>query len=215
MVAIVETARGPRAARTRRLRTRGSRLPDARRRRPRPRRSGSSRRPDGLELLHRPLELVLASAAAGLRGPVDRVWVDVRDDERPRGEDCALARSLGFRGKACIHPDQVEIVNAGFAPTEGELAQAQADRRRLRAGGGRRRGAVALDGEMIDLPVVERAEQLLADDEEEVCCMETDIAPPRRRNGAAASTRTSTSATSSGAGSGARSPRPTTSGSPV
>ncbi len=119
-------------------------------------------RPDSLELLHARSSIVLASAAASLRPPIDRVWVDIRD-AGGLGEDCALARSLGFRAKACIHPDQVAVVNKGFAPTEGDLGRARAIVAAFERAEAEGRGAVALDGEMIDLPVVERARELLAE----------------------------------------------------
>jgi citrate lyase subunit beta/citryl-CoA lyase len=76
-----------------------------------------------------------------------------------------MARSLGLRAKACIHPAQVAAVNAAFTPSPDELDRARAlvDTYERAAAGGS--GAVALDGEMIDLPVVERARQLLTDAE--------------------------------------------------
>lgn len=123
---------------------------------------GLEPRSDGMELLVPRSTLVLASATAGLRGPVDQVWLDVRD-EQGLERDCLLARSLGLRGKACIHPAQVPVVNEAFAPSESELRRARevvAAYDRAVAEG---KGAVALDGEMIDLPVVERARQVLAD----------------------------------------------------
>ncbi len=102
------------------------------------------------------------SAAARLRPPIDRVWVDIKD-ANGLSEDCALARSLGFRGKACIHPDQVASVNKGFAPTERDLGRARAIVAAFEQAEAEGVGAVALDGEMIDLPVVERARELLAE----------------------------------------------------
>ena len=123
---------------------------------------GLEPRPDGLELLVPRSTLVLASAIAGLRGPVDQVWLDVRDDEG-LGRDCLLARSLGFRGKACIHPAQVPVVNEAFAPSESELRRAQEVVAAYDRAASEGKGAVALDGEMIDLPVVERARQVVAD----------------------------------------------------
>lgn len=123
---------------------------------------GLEARPDGLELLVPRSSLVLASAAAGLRAPVDQVWVDLRDEPGLR-DDCLRGRSLGFRGKACIHPAQVPVVHDAFAPAESELRRARdvvAAYDRAAAEG---KGAVALGGELIDLPVVERARQLLAD----------------------------------------------------
>ncbi len=120
-------------------------------------------RPDGQEVLFARSKLVLDSAAAGIRGPFDLVHLDVRDGEGLETE-CRLARSLGFRGKACIHPAQVDIVNAVFAPGKGELARARRIVESYERGTAEGRGAVALDGEMIDLPVVERARRLIADD---------------------------------------------------
>ena len=128
---------------------------------------GLEPRPDGHEVLFARSKLVMDSAAAGIRGPIDLVHVDVHDDEGLEAES-RLARSLGFRGKACIHPAQVDIVNAVFAPGEDELARARGSSRPTRRGSPRVAGRVALDGEMIDLPVVERARQLIADDKRRV-----------------------------------------------
>ena len=123
---------------------------------------GLESRPDGQKVLFARSQLVLDSAAAGIRGPFDLVHLDVRDGEGLEAE-CRLARSLGFRGKACVHPAQVDIVNAVFAPGEDEVARARRIVEAYARGIADGRGAVALDGEMIDLPVVERARKLLAD----------------------------------------------------
>ncbi|MGL6278333.1 MAG: HpcH/HpaI aldolase/citrate lyase family protein, partial [Gaiella sp.] len=117
-------------------------------------------RADAQELLFARSSLVVDSAAAGLRAPIDRVWVDVRD-AAGLAEDCAFARSLGFRAKACIHPDQVPVVAGAFGPSAAELARARAVVEAYDAAAGDGRGVVALDGEMIDVPVVERARELL------------------------------------------------------
>jgi len=122
---------------------------------------GLEPRPDGLELLHARSTLVVDSAAAGIRPPVDQVWVDTRDLDG-LGRDCLFARSLGFRGKACIHPAQVEVVNEAFTPSQDEVTRAQAVVAAYERAVEEGRGAVALDGEMIDLPVVERARRVLA-----------------------------------------------------
>ena len=123
---------------------------------------GLEPRDDGLELLFARSSLVVDSAAAGLRGPIDQVWTTLRDDAGLQ-RDCALARSLGFRGKACVHPEQVPVVNDAFLPSSEELARARDVVRAFEDAAANGRGAVAYDGEMIDLPVVERARQLLAD----------------------------------------------------
>ncbi len=74
------------------------------------------------------------------------------------------SRSLGFEGASCIHPDQVAILNEEFAPTAAELEAA----RRLVAANDEAerlgRGAFALDGKMVDVPVVLRARRVLARD---------------------------------------------------
>jgi citrate lyase subunit beta/citryl-CoA lyase len=123
---------------------------------------GLEPRPDALELLHARSSVVLASAVAGRRGPIDRVWVDVRDTAGLEG-DCRFARSLGFRGKSCIHPAQVPVVNEVFSPSADELARARDVVDAYERAAAEGRGAVALDGEMIDLPVVERARHLLSE----------------------------------------------------
>jgi citrate lyase beta subunit len=121
-------------------------------------------RPDGLEILYARSKVVTDSAAAARRAPFDTVYLDVRDTEG-LDEECRLARSLGFRGKLCIHPAQLETVNRVFAPDDEELAWARrvlaAYEQGLRDG----RGAVALDGTMVDMPIVRRAERLLAEEE--------------------------------------------------
>jgi len=110
------------------------------------------------ELLYARSRLVLASRIAGLLPPVDGVTMALDDMTRLR-DDVARARRLGFGGKLCIHPRQVEIINRGFAPTEAEQAWA---RRVLEAAKATGAGALRLDGELIDRPVIERARSILA-----------------------------------------------------
>ena len=120
-------------------------------------------RPDGLEILYARSKVVTDSAAAGLRSPFDTVYLDIRDAEGLERE-AELARSLGFGGKICIHPAQVETVNRVFTTSEAELEWArrvvEAYHEALREG----LGAVALDGKMVDMPIVRQAERLLGDE---------------------------------------------------
>ena len=125
---------------------------------------GLEPRPDGLEILYVRSKIVFDSAAAGLRPPFDVVHLDI-DAGAALEEECRLARSLGLRGKACIHPSQVPTVNRAFTPSESELAWASKVLDAYEAGTAQGRGAVAFDGAMIDLPVVERARRLLAETE--------------------------------------------------
>jgi len=128
---------------------------------------GLEEREDGQEILFARSSLVVDSAAAGLRGPVDRVWVDVRDLEG-LARDCAVARSLGLRGKALVHPDQIAPTHEAFAPTAGELRRAREIVAAYDRAVGEGRGVVALDGDMIDAPVAERARELLNDEKRSV-----------------------------------------------
>ncbi len=115
---------------------------------------------DGEELLHFRSQLVLASRLAEVAAPVDGVCT-VLDDPQVLREATLRARRLGFGAKLCIHPKQVEIVNAAFAPTATELEWA---RRVVAAADASQGAAVALDGKMIDTPVILKARALLAAD---------------------------------------------------
>lgn len=127
---------------------------------------GLHARPDGLELLWATSQLVVDSAAAETGAPIDGVHVDVRDSDGLE-ERTRFVRSLGYGGKACIHPAQVEIVNEIFRPTSEERAEAEAVvaayERALAAG----RGVVEREGRMIDAPVAEQARRILAEEARE------------------------------------------------
>jgi citrate lyase beta subunit len=125
---------------------------------------GLEARADGQEILFARSKLVIDSTAAGIRPPFDIVHLEV-DDAAGLEEECRLARSLGFRGKACIHPAQLEIVHRVFAPTEAELAWARSVVEAYERETGEGRGVFALNGAMVDLPVVERARRILAEAE--------------------------------------------------
>ncbi|MFI6999252.1 HpcH/HpaI aldolase/citrate lyase family protein [Nocardia sp. NPDC050175] len=113
--------------------------------------------PDDRELWAVRSQVVLASAAAGIAPPLGPVRTDFGDLDALRASTMALAR-MGFRGRACIHPAQVAIVNEVFTPDPAEVEQARALVARFDAAGG-----VALDdaGRMVDLAVIRRARRLL------------------------------------------------------
>ena len=117
---------------------------------------GASPGPDGRELLHARSALVVDSVAAGLGGPIDGPCTAIGDEDALRAETRA-AKALGFAAKACIHPAQLATVHEVFAPTAEELEWA----RRVVAAAEGSRGAVAVDGQMVDAPVVARARRLL------------------------------------------------------
>jgi citrate lyase subunit beta/citryl-CoA lyase len=113
---------------------------------------------DDLALLPFRMRLVLASRVAGLPPPVDGVTTAL-DDEARIAHEARRARSLGFGAKLCIHPRQVALVNDAFSPTAAELAWA---RRVVDAAASAGGAAVAVDGKMVDAPVLARARRLLA-----------------------------------------------------
>lgn len=112
---------------------------------------------EGDELLYFRSQLVLMSRLAGLQPPVDGVTTAL-DDPTQLSADVSYARRLGFGGKLCIHPKQVDLVNRGFLPSDDEVAWAKRIVAAMQAANG---AAVAVDGKMVDKPVLLRAETLL------------------------------------------------------
>jgi citrate lyase subunit beta/citryl-CoA lyase len=101
-------------------------------------------------------ELVLRSKLAGIAPPID--GVTVATDDAPRvTQEAKRARSLGFRGKLAIHPKQLVPIRAAFRATEAERAWAT---RVLAAIETDPRGALTVDGCLVDRPVIERARRI-------------------------------------------------------
>jgi citrate lyase subunit beta / citryl-CoA lyase len=111
---------------------------------------------DGDGLLYFRSQLVLVSRLASLPAPIDGASTAI-DDADAVARDAQAARRLGFGAKLCIHPKQVAVVNAGFTPSAAELDWA----RRVLAARLLSGGAVAVDGKMVDKPVLLRARMVL------------------------------------------------------
>jgi len=115
---------------------------------------------EGREIEYARTRLVVAARAAGI-DVYDTPFTDVNDDVGIE-TDAALAKALGFTGKASISPRHVEVINRVFSPTEKEIDYAyevmDAIARAKRQG----KGAISLHGKMIDAPIVARAEQTIA-----------------------------------------------------
>ena len=105
------------------------------------------------------LAVRLAAAEAGLWA-CDTVYGGVGDPDGYTRE-AAAARRLGYHGKSCIHPSQVPLANAVFRPTDGEIAAARRVMEAARAAEARGVGAFLVDGRMIDIPFIKRAEAIL------------------------------------------------------
>jgi len=121
---------------------------------------GAIRTKEGLELAHARAQLVLAARAAGVLA-IDTVYTDLKDEAGLLAE-ARLARQLGYSGKLVIHPAQIEPVQRAFSPGEQQVAHARRILEAFEAAEARGEGVIALDGEMIDAPVVARAREVLA-----------------------------------------------------
>jgi malyl-CoA/(S)-citramalyl-CoA lyase len=105
------------------------------------------------------MRVVVACRAAGLR-PIDGPYGDYSDMHGSR-EAAERAAILGYEGKQVIHPTQIEAVNQVFSPSEAEIEQARRIIEAMREAEAQHRGAVALDGRMIDLVNIRMAENIL------------------------------------------------------
>lgn len=113
----------------------------------------------GLELLYAKSVVVIAAKANGLDA-FDTVYTAI-DDLAGLRESALMSVALGFTGKAAIHPSQVPVIHAAFAPDEKEVKKAVAIVRGAREAAERKLGVVSVDGRMVDAPVVAQAERTL------------------------------------------------------
>lgn len=103
--------------------------------------------------------LCLAGAAAAGVAPIETIHGDFRDLEG-LAKVAAKARRAGFRGMMAIHPDQVPVINRAFSPSEAELERAGRIVAAFAANPGA--GTIGLDGAMLDMPHLKRAQAVLA-----------------------------------------------------
>ena len=103
--------------------------------------------------------IVAAATVAGIQAS-DTVFADLNDADGLAAET-ALARELGFDGKGAINPRQLTTIHRAFSPTEDELAYAARVVEAADAAEREGSGALALDGKMVDKPVLERAKRVL------------------------------------------------------
>jgi citrate lyase subunit beta / citryl-CoA lyase len=115
---------------------------------------------DEAQLADARARIVLSSRAAGLEGPIDSPWFDFKDSA---GFERALERSRGggFQGRLCVHPDQIAPVNRAYLPSEAELARAKRIVEAFKEAEARGAAAIQVDGQMIDYPVVYRAQAII------------------------------------------------------
>jgi citrate lyase beta subunit len=120
---------------------------------------GARRTAEAWEVFYARSAVVTHAAAFGLQA-IDMVYVDFHDLEGLRRE-AEFGSRLGFSGKQIIHPNQVAPVQAAFTPPDELIRQAQNIVRAARQNENAGRGAFALDGKMVDAPIVKAAERIL------------------------------------------------------
>jgi citrate lyase subunit beta / citryl-CoA lyase len=120
---------------------------------------GGRRTGDGLEVLYARSRVVLAARLCGLQA-LDLVFTDIRDDGAFR-RDAEFGRQLGYDGKMCITPRQVEIANEVFSPSAEEIDRSRRLIEAYQAAQAHGRGTIEFEGSMVDEPVLKRARAVL------------------------------------------------------
>ncbi|MDP2337059.1 MAG: aldolase/citrate lyase family protein [Bacteroidota bacterium] len=115
--------------------------------------------PDGAGIDFARKRIVMAAKASHI-DVIDTVFPDVNDEEGLRRET-EYAKKIGFTGKAVINPRQIEIIHEVFTPSEEEIRKAYRIVKEFKINSAAGIGVFAIDGKMIDAPVVTRAEYIL------------------------------------------------------
>jgi citrate lyase subunit beta/citryl-CoA lyase len=118
---------------------------------------GATRTEGGEEVSYARQHVVLAAAAADVDA-IDTVFTDIEDTDR-LAEETAFAAQLGYDGKMAIHPGQVPVINEAFTPNPEDVEWAEKVLAAREDADGR--GVFRVDDEMIDAPLVARAERVM------------------------------------------------------
>ena len=119
----------------------------------------TQRSPEGIELLLARQTIVVAARAAGIDA-LDTVYSNLNDMETFRKE-VELIKQLGFDGKSIINPRQIEVVNEVFAPKEKDIQKALTILAAIKEAEQKGSGVIAVNGKMVDRPVVIRAQRTI------------------------------------------------------
>ena len=117
------------------------------------------RQGEARDLIYARSAMVVAAAAAHVQA-IDGVWVDLNDGAGLI-EFATQSRRLGFSGMSCIHPSQVDAINATFSPTVEEIDYCQRVLHAFEEANARGDGSIAFGGQLIDRPIIERARRTL------------------------------------------------------
>ncbi|HOE06073.1 MAG TPA: CoA ester lyase [Bacilli bacterium] len=116
-----------------------------------------SRTEEGTEIFYPRARIAMACKAFKIDA-IDTPYTNVNNLEGLE-KDSLVAKELGFNAKACIHPNQIDVINRIFSPTEKEILRAQ---KIVAAYEQEKKGAFSLDGKMIDKPIIERSLKIIA-----------------------------------------------------
>ena len=120
---------------------------------------GAERTKEGKELFVARTMVVMAAAIAGVDA-IDTVWSDLDDEEGFKAE-VKTSMNLGFAGKSCIHPSQIKIVHKIFTPNKEELEKSLEIVRAAKAADISKGGVITVNGKMVDIPVIAKAEKIV------------------------------------------------------
>ncbi len=121
---------------------------------------GGERSADGLAINTARSLILLAARAAGIQA-IDTVYSDFEDEEGLRKET-TMIKKMGFDGKACIHPLQIDVIHDVFNPTQEEIRYAVRVTGAIEEARKKGSGVIALGKKMVDRPIVMKAERILA-----------------------------------------------------
>lgn len=117
------------------------------------------RRDDDAELAYPRSVIAVAARAAGVLA-LDTPYFAFRDEEGLR-ENSAASRGVGFRGRFAIHPAQIDAINEVYSPSAERIERARREIAAFEEAASVGRGSTSLDGKVVDVPVVKRAQALL------------------------------------------------------
>lgn len=120
---------------------------------------GAMRTKEGQEIFTARTMLINAAAAAEIQS-IDTPYTDANDDEGLQ-EDTELAKKLGFKGKLSINPRQIDIIHGVFNPSLNDIDWAEQVVQAIERAKAEGSGVASLNGKMVDLPIVNRAERIL------------------------------------------------------
>jgi len=120
---------------------------------------GAMRTREGNEIFTARTLVINAAAAAGIQS-IDTPYTDANDEEGLLA-DTKLAKSLGFKGKLSINPRQIDTIHNVFNPSMSDIDWAEQVIHAIRKAEAEGSGVASLNGKMVDLPIVNRAERIL------------------------------------------------------